>query len=237
MPRVTLFAGPSAYGVPRSVLFEARVDLRPPVRRGEVDALIAEATESGVVVICDGVFQSEPAVSHGEILRAIDAGWQVWGVSSIGAIRAFELREEGMKGFGYVRGQFDRFEDFTDDEMCLLHSPQEPYFPLSEALINVRFVLERWRHALPLSVRQERRILETLRALWFGDRTEETIRHAIVDRGVDASRVDALLNWLSQNRIKTIDLLALMSRQPWLDNVSSATRSRVRRRPRALLRP
>jgi hypothetical protein len=238
VPRVTLFAGPSAYGVPRSALFEAGVDLRPPVRRGEIDALLAEATESGVVVICDGVFQSEPAVSHGEILRAVDAGWQVWGVSSIGAIRAFELREEGMNGFGYVRGQFDRFEDFTDDEMCLLHSPQEPYFPLSEALVNVRFVLERWRHALSLSARQERRILETLRALWFGDRTEDTIRHAIVEHGgIDASRVDVLLDWLSQNRIKTIDLLALISSQPWLDNVSPATRSRVRRRPPAPLRP
>jgi hypothetical protein len=35
-------------------------------------------------------------------------------VSSLSAIRAFELRDEVMHGFG----------NFTDDEMCLLHFPE-----------------------------------------------------------------------------------------------------------------
>ena len=62
------------------------------------------------MIICDGVFESQPAVSHAELCRALDGGWAVWGVSSIGAIRAFEMRAEGMRGFGYVYKQFARFE-------------------------------------------------------------------------------------------------------------------------------
>ena len=123
MPRVTLYAGPSAHGVPKELFLRHGIRVLPPVRRGDVDALIEGAREPGIVIICDGVFESQPAVSHAELSRALDGGWSVWGVSSIGAIRAFEMRAEGMLGFGYVYQQFARFEDFTDDELCLLHWP------------------------------------------------------------------------------------------------------------------
>src|SRR5687767_11880075 len=108
MPSVTLFAGPSARDIPSELLLSGGTDLQPPVRRGDVDRLLERADAPGVLVLCDGTIQTQPAVSHAEICRALDSGWQVWGVSSIGAIRAFELRSEGMRGFGYVYEQFSR---------------------------------------------------------------------------------------------------------------------------------
>jgi hypothetical protein len=212
---VTLFAGPSAHGVPRPRLLGDRVRMRPPVQRGDIDRLV-RTREPGVIVVCDGVFQARPAVSHAELCSALDAGWDVWGVSSIGAIRAHELRDEGMRGFGYVHRLFDRVPDLADDEMCLLHAPQPPYFPLTEALVNLRFALDRQRAALAISARSERTLIESLRALWFGDRTEACIRALMLGpAGFAPAAADHLLGWLRGHRVKTLDLVELMSRRPW----------------------
>lgn len=216
MPSVTLFAGPSAHGLARSSLLTDSTSLLPPVQRGDIDRLVAR-TDPGVAVVCDGIFGSAAAVSHAEICNAIDAGWEVWGVSSMGAIRAYELRSEGMRGFGYVYSLFHELADFNDDEMCLLHFPEEPYFPVSEALVNLRFALEQRKAALGISDGSQRELLSALRELWFGDRTEEKIRSIMIGRaGIGASQADALLAWLRSNRVKSIDLANLMTTQPWL---------------------
>ena len=216
MPEVILFAGPSTHGLDRATLLQDGVQLRPPVRRGDVDRLVATGSTPGVLVICDGVFQSVPAVSHMELCTAIDAGWQVWGVSSIGAIRAFELRDEGMRGFGYVYEQFSRHEDFTDDEMCLLHFPEAPWFPLTEALVNLRHALDVRGGFLGISAEAGARAVAMLSRAWFGDRTPEFMHSALVDSGVVGRDAHALLAWTSANRIKSIDLQRLMQARPWL---------------------
>ena len=216
MTEVTLFAGPSTFDLDRALLLRDGVQLRPPVRRGDVDRLVEAEATPGVVVICDGVFQSVPAVSHAELCAAIDAGWQVWGVSSIGAIRAFELRDEGMHGFGYVYEQLSRHADFTDDEMCLLHFPEDPWFPLTEALVNLRHALERRGAALGIAAEASTRALATLSRAWFGDRTPEFMQDALVDAGVPAPDAQALLAWTAANRVKSLDLQRLMLARPWL---------------------
>jgi hypothetical protein len=213
---VILFAGPSTHGLDRATLLADGVQLRPPVRRGDVDQLVAAGSAPGVLVICDGVFQSVPAVSHAELCAAIDAGWQVWGVSSIGAIRAFELRDEGMHGFGYVYEQLSRHEDFTDDEMCLLHFPEDPWFPLTEALVNLRHALDVRGAFLGISAEAGARAVAMLSRAWFGDRTPEFMQRALVDAGVPERDGAALLAWTAVNRIKSLDLWRLMQLRPWL---------------------
>jgi hypothetical protein len=237
MAEVSLFAGPTAHGIERSALLPVGTQLLPPARRGDIDRLI-ESSEPGVVIVCDGVFQIAPAVSHAELCRALDGGWQVWGVSSIGAIRAHELRSEGMRGFGYVHAQFERFADFTDDEMCLLHFPEAPYFPVSEALVNLRYALER-RHAdLGISEAAQTRLISALRELWFGDRTEEKIRSLMLEHaGISQASTEALLDWLRRHRAKTIDLAELMALQPWLDPLKAAAPSAACRPSTSTHRP
>ncbi len=216
MPEVLLFAGPSACGIDPAHIAEAGVRMLPPVRRGEVEAIVARGGEPGVLVVCDGVFQVAPAVSHAELCAAIDAGWQVWGVSSLGAIRAHELRDEGMRGFGEVYAQFARFDDFTDDEMCLVHVPDAPYFAVSEALVNVRHALACKGRALGIDEDAARVLVDALRALWFGDRTQDRIRAILVgEAGVAADVAERFLAWLRQNRVKTLDLARLLAEQPW----------------------
>ncbi len=57
-------------------------------------------------------------------------GWQVWGISAFGAIRAYEMRHAGMLGFGKVFEAFCDRRDVTDDEVLFLHSENSPYSPI-----------------------------------------------------------------------------------------------------------
>ncbi len=211
-----LFAGPSTYGLEPGFCQAAGVQLLPPVRRGDVQRQVDAADLPGVMLICDGAFQNVPAVSHSELCAALDAGWQVWGVSSIGAIRAHEMRDQGMRGFGEVFAMFSRFDDFTDDELCLLHFPEAPWFPVSEALVNVRHALDRRSRELGIDAAEAGRLVYELRALWFGDRTPERIRRLLIDAaGCNEHQADGLLSWLSAHRLKTLDLQQLLVRRPW----------------------
>ena len=215
MTAVTLFAGPSTHGLDRAALLQGETGLLPPARRGDVQQLVDTTASPGVIVLCDGIFQSAPAVSHVELCAALDAGWQVWGVSSIGAIRAFELRDEGMRGFGDVYERLLTEPDFTDDEMCLLHFPEDPWFPLTEPLVNLRHALDTQRTALGIDAAAATLALATLAGDWFGDRTPERMRGVLAECGLATTQIDALLAWTAANRIKSLDLLRLMQARPW----------------------
>ena len=225
MPRAVLYAGPSAWGIGPDSFARAGVQLHPPARRGDIDALVAQSAVPGVAIVCDGVFQCAPALSHAELYRALQAGWNLWGVSSLGAIRAWEMRDEGMRGFGEVYAMFDRFDDFTDDEMCLLHLPEPPWFPASEALVNVRYGLEQRGRTFGIGAAAGAIVIDALRELWFGDRTEERIRAVMTEgAGIDPATVTAFLCWLRLNRVKTIDLRRLLQCRPWLPSCDGAGR-------------
>lgn len=212
---VTVFAGPSTFGLPDE-LWPVASQWRPPAQRGDVAQLV-QAQAPGVLVLCDGVFDATPAVSHAELCTALDAGWQVWGVASIGAIRAWELRDEGMHGFGQVFAMFGDHPDFTDDEMCLLHFPEAPYFPVTEALVNVRVALREHAAACQIDEAAAAHLVEALSSRWFGDRSETLIRHILVEQcGVQHGHVQHWLECLRGNRIKNRDLAGLLRGRPWL---------------------
>lgn len=211
-----LFAGPSTQGVPPALLAQG-LDWRLPARRGDVDRLLEQTAKPGVMILCDGVFQAVPAVSHAEICRALDTGWKVWGVSSMGAIRAHEMRAEGVQGYGWVHAQFARHEDFTDDELCLLHLPESPWLAVTEPLVNLRYALDQRAEVLGISPAAQARLIAALRALWFGERSIERMREAMCGAaGISETSADSLLCWLQNNRIKAMDLAGLLTQRPWL---------------------
>ena len=219
MHKTFIYAGPSACDLPPIRRDELR--WMPPVQRGDVDALVKSERAAGVLVICDGVFGGVPAVSHAELCRAIDAGWNLWGVSSIGAIRAYELRHQGMNGFGYVYEQFERFVDFADDEMCLIHVPDPPYFPVTEALVNLRYALDCRKKALNISERSAASVIDELRTMWFGDRSRIRIREVMVNiAGIEIEAADSLLEWTRLHRVKALDLANLLAARPWASGLN-----------------
>ena len=139
MTRAVIFAGPSL--PPRLRPDDARLAWRPPVRQGDVYR--AALARPAIIGVIDGYFEVTPTVWHKEILWAMQAGIHVYGAASIGALRAAELDAFGMRGVGRV------YEDFRDgvlqddDEVAVLHGPEElGYPPLTEAMVNIRATFE-----------------------------------------------------------------------------------------------
>ena len=125
------------------------VDLRPPARRGDVLAALADTPDA--IVLLDGLYYTVPSVSHQELLYAVDAGVMVIGAASMGALRAAELERHGMVGIGRV---FRWYRDGVlegDDEVALLHLDRDfDYRPLTIALIEIRWALD---HLAPFDER------------------------------------------------------------------------------------
>jgi hypothetical protein len=216
MTDITLFAGPSGFGIDLTGLAFPGLQLCPPVGRGDIDKLVRSSQTRGVIIICDGVFECQPAVSHKEICLALDQGWQVWGVSSIGAIRACEMMEQGMRGFGHVFRMFCQDADFCDDEACLLYFPEAPWFPVSEPLVNVRHALANAAPQWGILPEHGERLIAWLRGLWFGERTMEAMRNFMAaELGISKAAIDAFFAWLETNRVKAIDLQNILIERPW----------------------
>ncbi|MGI9550584.1 MAG: TfuA-like protein, partial [Aurantibacter sp.] len=132
-----IYAGPSLTAQTIQLINTSGFRLLPPIKRTDLTELVNEKF-SGNIIIADGIFQQVLAVGHKEIIKTIEAGSCVYGVSSLGAIRAYELRHYGMKGFGKVYSRFLESEDFQDDEVALLHESGPPYRYISEPLVHFR---------------------------------------------------------------------------------------------------
>ena len=94
--RAFIFLGPS---LPRNVAHRTLDAVYlPPAAQGDILRLLPQNPE--VIGIVDGVFESQPAIWHNEILFALSRGVRVAGAASMGALRAAELNDFGMKGIG-----------------------------------------------------------------------------------------------------------------------------------------
>jgi len=213
-----MFAGPTYAGLSdRSMVARAGFRILEPARRGDVQALLSG--EPGLLVLVDGRFDQTLAVGHAELRRALELGWQVWGLSSMGAIRAFEMRFLGMRGFGRVYEHFLTGDDFQDDEVALLHSTEEPYTAFSEPLIHLRYFLYEMEKSGEISADLAWLVADSLKRRWFGDRTLavffESIHQIAGVRAAQAARNGT--NRIEEARIKIRDLQFFLESSPWLD--------------------
>ena len=209
-----LFVGPTLNGS-ASVLKGSGVTLLPPVKRGDVERL-ASTRRPGVIAIVDGQFHQCLSVGHAEIRAAIAKGWQVWGLSSMGAIRACEMKHMGMRGYGEVYEWFCRDAEFRDDEVALAHGENPPYVALSEPLIHLRVWFNELVKRRVLSVAQQKRLLNKLMSMWYGDRTLSLARSmvlSVVPQQVD--ELDETLKSFDRFRLKSHDLSRFLTEQPW----------------------
>lgn len=109
------------------------------------DITRAASERPAVIGVIDGVFEVVPTVWHKEILWVMARGVPVYGAASIGAAGG---------GAGALRNA-----RIDDDEVALLHGPEEAGFPpVIEAMINVRATLEAARAAGVLAAADAARI-------------------------------------------------------------------------------
>ena len=173
----------------------AGIEWRPPVRQG--DLYLAALQRPALIGVIDGYFESVPTVWHKEILWAMAQGIHVYGAASIGALRAAELADFGMKGIGQVYRQFHTGELTDDDEVAVLHGPAEvDYVQLTEpwsmyaprSTVQLRSDRDRPRAAAAL--------VEIAKSLFYKDRTYEAILAAATERGLAPAALGRFADWL-----------------------------------------
>jgi hypothetical protein len=218
-PRKLLFAGPTLADLPDgSAAPEAGFEVSPPAGRADVAAVIGG--DPGLLVIVDGRFHQTLSVGHAELRHALEAGWTVWGLSSMGAIRAYEMRDLGMKGFGRVYEHFLVDEDFQDDEVALLHSGQAPFPAISEPLVHLRHFVADLTAAGVLTAETAHEVIAELKRLWYGERTARRLVAIVAERAGEgaAAEVKARLPRLERFRVKTTDLDTFLRTRVWESN-------------------
>jgi hypothetical protein len=167
-----VFAGPSLHGTKQNM--SAGLAMRPPARQGDIHRAVKQGASA--IGLIDGVYEHVPAVWHKEILFALSEGVQVWGAASLGALRAAECRTFGMVGIGRIYEAFANGRLVDDADVALLHGPSElNYLPLSEPMVNVRATVDFHFDSGFLSVDEYELLLATAGAIFFKERTWNSI--------------------------------------------------------------
>jgi hypothetical protein len=171
----------------------------PPAAQGDVLHL-AKARPRAIGVI-DGYFDGVPAIWHKEILWALTQGIHVFGSASMGALRAAELHQFGMRGVGRIFAAYLAGELEDDDEVAVLHGPAPAgYVTLSEPMVNIRATLEAAERAGIVSAATRAALIERGKGLFYQERTWERVL-ADGRAGPLAGEIQTLRAWLPSGRI------------------------------------
>jgi hypothetical protein len=184
---------------------------RPPVKQGELyRAALARPAIIGVV---DGYFEVVPSVWHKEILWAMAQGVHVYGAASTGALRAAEMAAFGMRGIGRIYEAFREGVLEDDDEVAVLHGPEELGYPaVTEAMVNIRATLAEAARQGVVEPSLAASLTGIAKALFYKERNYSGILQAANAQGFSVAPLRDLAAWLPQGRIdlKSLDVRALV---------------------------
>lgn len=166
-----LFAGPSLYG---SNIDMSGLDVRPPAAQGDMLAAVRDgATAIGLI---DGEFGQRAAVWHKEILLALDRGIEVYGASSMGALRAAECASFGMVAVGAIANAY--LDGSLDDDaaVALTMAPAEMgSMPLTEPQVDAEATLAHLRNLGIIDAATHGDLVARVRTLHFTERTDDAM--------------------------------------------------------------
>jgi AraC-like DNA-binding protein len=182
-----------------------------PVAQGDVYR--AAINHPPAIGIIDGYFDSVPAVWHKEILWAMAQGIYVFGSSSMGALRAAELAEFGMRGVGWIFESFQNGQLQDDDEVALLHGTAETgYQNLSVPMVNLRCTIAKAIQESVISNATANTCLSIAKDLFYPDRLyPNLLKHAQL-AGAPSAEIEALRAWLPTGKIdqKRLDAISML---------------------------
>lgn len=225
--KIFLFIGPTSYGLSLNDIITAQTTVLPPVRRGDIQALI-ERENPATVVIVDGTYHAYPAVSHVEIKNSLKQGWAVWGLSSMGALRAAEMTTLGMRGYGEVFQRFAQNPDLPDDYVALIHGEESPWFPVSEPLVHIECLLQEAVRSSVISSEMYKQLMDEMRNMWFGYRTLKFLREKMSALPVpNRELVNAMIDNMNDYRIKSRDVISFFQEKPFLNNSEVAKKNEI----------
>lgn len=184
------------------------MQIQPPAQDGDITAVLDK--EPQVLVLLDGYYfdgcdNLVPVVKPQELLSALDAGAQIIGAASMGAIYAAELNQYGIVGVGQV---FEWFRDGIlqgNDELIILHLPQEfGYQAITVAVAEVRYALQHLVGDRMISSTDAQFLIQAIKAQPFTERSLDVILQ--LARSILAETTSELLRLaLTSNSVKQSD--------------------------------
>lgn len=201
--RVIAFVGPSR---PAQIFDSERsIEWRGPAARGDLDAL--DAAPGDVVALIDGVMITGHSPSPTECFRLMSRGVRLAGSSSVGALRAVELRNLGMTGHGWIyRRILDKTITF-DDELVSDLDPRT-YEATSVFPANVRFGLDAAVRAGLLEPAVAAAALDAVRGVPLAERGLGRITDVLCAAGIPADTAAFVLD--ERQNAKKLDALSLL---------------------------
>ncbi len=188
---IIVFLGPSLPIAEAREIIDAR--FCPPAQTGDVYRAALDKPKA--IAIIDGLFEAVPAVWHKEVLFAMFKGINVYGASSMGALRAAELHSFGMKGVGRVFESFASGELEDDDEVAVVHTgASEGYRPLSEAMVNIREGLLHARSNGVISHTTHDLLVNIAKSQFYPERTWPTLKKKAIQAGAPKQEIYDLLD-------------------------------------------
>ncbi|MEZ5117763.1 MAG: TfuA-like protein [Candidatus Nanopelagicales bacterium] len=182
----------------------------PPIAAGDLWSVPVRAGD--VVVVLDGYFREQRAVRHKELVALLDAGVTVVGAASMGALRAAELADVGMRGSGQVFAWYRDGVIEGDDEVAVVHGDAVHEYPVhTRALVDVRAGLDRARGRGLVEDTVAAAVIAALVPMPFVERDDETLRRRVA-AGVGPpgkAALDLALGTCSVD-IKRADAVALL---------------------------
>jgi hypothetical protein len=204
-----LFIGPTLQ--PHDLPSDHDIVMRPPVAQGDVYRAACEKPVA--IAIVDGYFEGKISVWHKEILWAMSEGVHVFGSASMGALRAAELHQFGMRGIGWI---FEAYRDGLlddDDEVAVIHGPADAnYVPLSEPMVNVRRTLSAAEGDGIISAETRHELIRRVKELFYHHRSFDHLFKIAAAGSIPEYEIRALRSWLPHGRIdqKRQDALAMI---------------------------
>ena len=203
--RIIVFTGPSLPEQEAKKILNA--DYRPPVGRGDISKALNDNPE--IIGIIDGVFHQQPAVSHREILKALQSGITMVGGASMGALRASELDDFGMIGVGKVYKSYKTGEIESDDDVAVVFNPETMEL-LSEALVTMSFNFNKaWERGL-ISEKEFRSLIKQAKNIYYPKRNYNKV---LAESGIDQNKIIILKEFLDKEGIdiKRKDAIAVLN--------------------------
>jgi hypothetical protein len=170
MFKPVIFIGPTISIDKAKEILDA--DYRPPAKKGDLLKLIPTAVK--FVGLIDGYFLQDYPPTPIEVynlLRKKDV--LVFGSSSLGALRAVELKRFGMLGIGKIFNLFLKGVIDSDDEVAVTFTGYREY--QSDALIDIRYNLFLAQKKQIIDTNTKRNILRIAKKTYFPYRTYDDI--------------------------------------------------------------
>lgn len=211
--RTALFIGPSV--PPDEVRSRFEGEILPPIKRGDLGALLDRPEPPQHIGIVDGQFLHELSIAPKEVLRTMHSGVRVYGSSSMGALRAVECAPYGMVGIGRIFSMYNSGEIDADDEVAITYST-ETLEAMSEPMVNIRIALQAAVDAGVVKPEVTASVDELAKAMYFPDRNYRNLRAASKSI-LNPSEHEALFEFLGgptapdQKRLDALDLIATMN--------------------------